>query len=167
MNILDRQFRHVICHDGEFFKNYEDMKKEHPEYREYRCRSWKYQSFGDWMLDPYTGECKMREEWHSDWLEDANPAWEGLTWKDVENSLCSVVCDSSDPEGKTFISSDDALEIMKKKDSALFEDLEKEQCINATLQDVWEAFWSCQFQKSLRRAGWVSIDEFKSASKTV
>lgn len=148
MNILDRQFRHVVC-NGQFFVNYETMEKDHPEYVN---EDWEYKSFGDWMLDPHTGEAKMLEEWQCDWIEDANPAWEGLTWNEVENSLQSVVCDFFDPEGKTFISSDMAREMMHGKDPLLMDILEKEKCRNASLQDVWEAFWSCQMVKEMKSA---------------
>lgn len=144
MNILDREYRHVVA-EGQFFASYSTMVAEHPELLK---KDWIIASVGSWMLDPHTGEAKSEYDWQMDWLEDAYEAWRDLSWTEVKNGiLMPVVMDTDDPEGKTFISKDSAMEMMKEADAGLMHLIEQEPCVNASIQDVWEAFWAYQQAK--------------------
>ena len=145
MNILDKEYRGVI-HEGSFFNSYKSMAKIRPELVN---KDWKMASFGSWLLDPHTGEAKSSYDWEMDWLEDVHDAWKDLCWSDIRKGiLMPVVYDRMDPEGKTFISADMAMEMMKAQDPELMKELEQDPCIDATIQDVWEAFWAYQEAKA-------------------
>ena len=146
MNILDRHFRHIVC-EGQLFNSYDMMAIMHPDFEE---KDWELTSSGQWLLDPHTGEAKPEDEWQMDWLEDVHEHWEGLSWTEIENGLLMpVVCDHSDPEKKTFISADMAMEMMKDKDPELMKEIQADPCQDADIQEIWEAFWTYQLAKEL------------------
>lgn len=141
MNVLDTRFRNVAC-SGEVFQSYEAMISMHPEWKD---ESFEYVSSGEWLLDSYTGEVKSEDEWHMDWLEDIHKEWEGLGWNEVKSGfLTPVVVDWSDPEEWHCILPDSAMALMKGFDRKLMEEIERNPCVDATLQDIWDAF--CAYQ---------------------
>ena len=147
MNMLDQHYRTILCND-QVFMSVSNMEATHPSLEGLH---WSFVSHGEWMMDPHTGEAKLKEDWQLDWLNDDNPAWEGLSWDEVERSLMPVVVDVKDPEGKTFLSHEMAMEMMKACDKDLMESLKKDPCLDASLQDVWDAFWTYQEIRELKQ----------------
>lgn len=147
MNMLDQHYRTVFC-DGQTFMSVSSMEASHPEMK---GLYWSFVEHGDWFMDPHTGEAKLKEDWQLAWLNDEVPYWEDLSWSDIERFLVPVVIDSNDPTGRTFLSHDMALEMMEECDKELMKSLKKDPCLDASLQDVWDAFWSYQEIRQLKK----------------
>ena len=144
MNILDARFRNVACF-GEVFQSYEAMISMHPDWKD---EDVEHISSGQWLLDPYTGEAKSEDEWHMDWLENIHEEWEGLGWAEVKSGLLvPVVVIWNDPEEWRYIPEESAMDMMKMEDKDLMEEIAREPCIEATVQDIWNAFCAYQLSK--------------------